>query len=197
MKPSILKRLRGDRQGVTIVEFAFIGPTLLLMLMGFFDLGHRSYVSAILAGELQKAGRDSTLETGSTSAAALDLRIKNQVSNIVKDGTYTFTRKAYSSFTRTGQAENFTDGNSNGVRNPGECFQDENGNGTYDTDIGQNGQGTSDDIVQYSVSVTYQRLFPMHGMLGWSQTETVSASTVLRNQPYGTQQTFPIVVICT
>ncbi len=197
MRRSILKRISADTRGMTIIEFAFIAPTLLVLMMGTFDLGFRAYATSVLQGEVQKAARDATLETGSTAGTALNAQVQTQVSRVVPNGTWTFTRKSYSSFTRAGAAENFTDNNGNGTREAGECFQDENGNGNWDADVGLNGQGTSDDIVTYTASVSYPRLFPMHGLLGWSANQTISATTTLRNQPYGTQTTYPVTAICT
>lgn len=197
MRASLLKRLAADTRGLTIVEFALIAPTLLVLMMGTFDLGYRAYAISVLQGEVQKAARDATLETGSTAGTALNTRVQSQVSRVISNGTWTFARRSYSSFTRAGQAENFTDSNSNGVRDAGECYQDENGNSNWDADVGLNGQGTSDDIVMYTASVTYPRLFPMYGLLGWSQNQTISASTTLRNQPYGTQVTYTVTARCT
>lgn len=192
-----LKRLASDTQGITIVEFAFIAPTLLVMMMATFDLGFRGYANSVLQGELQKAARDATLETGSAAGTALNARVQDQVSRIVSNGTWTFTRRSYASFTRAGAAENFTDNNSNGVRDAGECYQDENGNSNWDADVGIGGQGTSNDIVVYTASVSYPRVFPMYGLLGWSPTETLSATTTLRNQPYGTQTSYTVTARCT
>lgn len=192
-----LKRLAADTSGLTIIEFALIAPTLMVMLMGTFDLGFRSYATAVLQGEVQKAARDATLETGSAAGAALNARVQDQVSRIISNGTWSFARRSYASFTRAGAAENFTDSNSNGVRDVGECYQDENGNSNWDADLGLLGQGTSDDIVVYTASVSYPRLFPMYGLLGWTPNQTISATTTLRNQPYGTQTTYTPVARCT
>jgi hypothetical protein len=52
---------------------------------------------------------------------------------------------------------------------------------------GRTGLGGADDIVYYKVVVTYQRLFPLSKLLGFSPTQTSSANTVLRNQPYAAQ----------
>lgn len=197
MNRLLLKRFAADTRGLTIIEFAFIAPTLLVLMMGTFDLGFRAYATSVLQGEVQKAARDATLETGSTAGTALNARVQSQVSRVISNGTWTFTRKSYSSFTRAGQAENFTDSNGNGVRDAGECFQDENGNGNWDADVGLNGQGTSDDIVMYTASVSFPRLFPMYGLLGWSPNQTISATTTLRNQPYGTQVNYAVTAICT
>jgi Flp pilus assembly protein TadG len=45
---AILQGLRHDREGVSLVEFAFVGPVLILMLMGLFDIAHTQYTSAVL-----------------------------------------------------------------------------------------------------------------------------------------------------
>lgn len=192
-----LHTLTRDERGITIVEFAMIAPTLMLMLMATYDLGYRAYITAVLQGEMAKAGRDSGLQNGGTAATSINNRVADRVRPLVQNGNFAFTRTNYPSFTRAGQQEQFTDGNANGSRDPGECFQDENGNGTWDVDSGISGQGSANDIVQYRVTLTYQRLFPMYGLLGWPSTQTISATTVLRNQPYGPQAARPAAVVCT
>jgi Flp pilus assembly protein TadG len=192
-------RLRNDKRGSTAIEFAFIAPSFFLLLMGTFDLGYREFIYATLQGEVQKAARDGTLEGGAAAITALNVRIEDRVRPIVSNAyPFVFERKKYSSFTRAGQAENFTDGNANGTRETGECFQDENANGIWDAVGGvNNSQGGSDDIVQLKVTVTYPRLIPMYGMAGWSRDQTLSATQVLRNQPFGTQVITPPVAVCT
>lgn len=188
-----LSTLARDERGAGLIEFAIVAPTLLLMLMATFDLAYRAYISSVLSGELQKAGRDSTLEGGTAGATALDARVRNRVKVLVQNGTIEFTRKNFESFTRAGQQEPFVDQKDavtkqyNGLRDPGECFTDENNSGTWDAVGGRDGQGSADDIVQYEVTLTYPRIVPMYGMAGWSSVQTVKAMTVLRNQPYGEQ----------
>jgi Flp pilus assembly protein TadG len=203
----LLTRLRDDERGATAVEFAFIAPVLFLVLMGTFDLSYRTFIHATLQGEVQKAARDGTLEGGASALSSLDARIENRVKPMVSNATFAFDRKKYTSFSRAGQAENFTDGNGNGVRDAGECFQDENGNGAWDPLGGVNAsQGGSNDIVQYKVTVTYPRIIPMEGvfkMMGitttnWGANQTISSTTVLRNQPFGAQAAGPTTVaVCT
>ena len=196
MMRSTFKRLLRDEKGVSIIEFAYIAPTFLVLMMGAFDMGHRTYVSSILNGEVQKAGRAGTIEGGGDATEDLDDKVKDKTSRVVSNGTWTFERKFYPSFTRAGQAENFTDGNGDGLRNAGECFQDENGNGLFDKVSGRGGQGGADDIVVYTATVCFPRLFPMAGLLGWSPNQTETASTVLRNQPYGNQNVTTPVAVC-
>jgi Flp pilus assembly protein TadG len=194
---NFIQKIRADERGATVIEFAFVAPIFLLFLVATFDLAHREYATSILQGAVQKAARGSTLEGGAAATTSLDAQVRLAIEPLASGANYAFSRKTYNSFTRAGQAENFTDSNGNGVRNAGECFQDENGNGTWDADAGATGPGGSDDIVQYTATVTYPRLFPMAGMLGWPTDQVISATTVLRNQPYGIKNASTVTVICT
>jgi Flp pilus assembly protein TadG len=180
--------LARDERGVTVVEFAIVAPVMLLMLMGFFDLAHTEYARSVLQGAMQMAARNSTLESGLTSQSTIDSYVTGQVTSVVGAGaTFTPTRLSYSDFSSVGTPENYTDANHNGQYDPGECFEDVNGNGHWDADLGKAGQGGADDAVLYTMTVSYKRMFPMARMLGWPANQTISASTVLRNQPYGAQ----------
>ena len=193
---SKLKSLSKNIRGVTIIEFAFAAPALLLLLFGFFDFGYRAYALSVLQGEVQKAGRDGTLEGAGGATASIDARIKTTVQTVVKNGVFVFDRRAFVSFTRAGEAEIFTDTNRNGTREPGECYQDENSSGFWEDNAGVVGQGGARDIVVYEVTVTFERLFPLAGLLGLPNTQSISSSSVLRNQPYGDQTIRPIVSRC-
>lgn len=198
MSAPLFARLRGDERGITVVEFALVAPVLLLMLMGFFDLGHRAYSQAMLQGSLQKAARDSTLESGLTSTTAIDNEVKAQVKHLVGSAaTFTSKRLSYTNFSQVGDPEVFKDkAPLNNKYDAGECFEDLNGNGKWDSDLGKSGQGGARDAVLYRMTVNYPRLLPMATMLGWSANQTISATTVLRNQPYG-DQSIPVVTKCT
>jgi len=77
--------------------------------------------------------------------------------------------------------------NNDGLCNNGENFDDWNGNGTRDLEGARTNQGNARDAVIYTAHVTYPRLLPMGALLGWSNNVSITASTVLRNQPYGDQ----------
>ena len=186
-----------DDSGATLIEFAIVAPVMLLMLIGFFDLGHSMYVRAVLQGAVQKAGRDSGLESGTINAGSIDTKVQAQVRAVTGSrATFSSRRQSYSSFSQVADPEAYVDANSDGNYDVGECYEDENGNGSWDADMGRSGQGGASDIVLYSTTVSYPRLFPMAGLLGWSPDISVSASTILRNQPYGAQ-TIPSVTRCT
>ena len=191
-----LARIGCDESGITIVEFAIVAPVMLLMLFGFFDLAHTAYARSVLQGAMQMAARNSTLESGLTSQTAIDNYVKNQVKSVVGSAaTFSSTRLSYADFSSVGTPERYNDTNGNGVWNTGECFEDVNGNGQWDADLGKSGQGGAQDAVLYTMTVTYTRLFPLSTMIGWSANQSISASTVLRNQPYGAQQT-PVFTAC-
>lgn len=188
------RNLLRDKAGISMVEFGFVGPVLILMMMGLFDLAHRSYVGVVLQGAIERAGRHSTLQSGTINAAALNAGVENEVRELVGvDAVFTPSRLSYQNFSDIGLPEDFRDTNpANGRYDAGECFVDANGNGQWDAERGRTGQGGAHDVVVYQISVSYPRMFPMAGLLGWPENQTVSATTVLRNQPWA-MQTLPTV----
>lgn len=187
------RRLSRDARGVTVVEFALVFPVFVTLLMFVFDAGYYLYASSILGGEVNAQGRLATLETANDAGrTAMDARITEQMRRVVPHGVPTYHRSSYRSYTRaqetqrTGQVgESFTDSNDNGICDNGETFIDENGNKKHDTS--DHGGGGARDVVLYTATLTYDRLFPLAGLLGWDNEVTISASTVLRNQPFGKQ----------
>lgn len=190
---NFLRGLRRSTKGVTAVEFGFVAPVLILSIMGILDLGYRSYSVAVLQGAVQKAARDSGLETGANTNAIIDAKVTKVVKQLAHDANVTFKRSSYGSFTDVNTPEDYTDTNNDGSCNFNEPFEDVNGNGTWDQDRGQDGQGGARDAVLYEVKATYPRVFPMAGLLGLPANETITARTVLRNQPYQEQEKNPPV----
>ena len=193
-----LRMLLRDRRGVTAIEFAIVLPVMLLMIMGLSDLAYREYVQVVFEGALQKAGRDSAIEGGDDIASDLDTRVMASVRTVAKSATYTATRTTNATFSQF-KPERFTDTNGNGVRDAGECFDDVNGNGQWDQDPGASGQGRANDVTLYAMTITYPRLFPLMKSLGFPKMQTLSARTLLKNQPYASQvvTSQPTVTICT
>ncbi len=201
----LLAALR-DRRGVTVVEFAIVTPVMLTLIMGIGDMLYQAYAQSLLNGSLQKAARDSGIQGGDTQSATIDGKVIGVLSSIIKNpvqscattptsATWCSTRESYDTFTEVAP-EPFTDTNGNGVRDPGECYTDVNGNGTWDADPGLSGQGGAGSIALYKMRVTYPRLFPVFGLLGWSKVATISATTLLKNQPYATQSINANVTKC-
>ena len=178
-------RLRRDRQGVTAIEFTLIAPVFLMLVMGVFDLGQMGYGLAVLNGAVQKAARDSSLETANT--AALDNAVKGQINSIFPGGIFSSTRTSYNDFVDIGRPERWNDANSDGTCNNGESYVDENSNGQWDADIGSDGNGGASDVVVYRFTVKYKPVFAVPFMPSqWSQ-RTLTATAIRKNQPFASQ----------
>lgn len=196
MRRFLRARLARDDRGSTIVEFAVLAPTMFVLIMASMDLAHRAYATSILEGEMQKAARDSGMEGSADKLSAIEAKVTSQVKIIVKNATFSPLRRNYTSYL-VDKPERFTDTNNNGQRDAGECFDDVNANSQWDADPGNDGQGGANDVSAYSMTMTFPRLFPMAGMLGWPATQTIVARTYLKNQPYNTQTVPTVKSICT
>lgn len=199
--------LREDRRGATIIEFAIVAPVMCLLMMGLGDLLYQEYAQSMLNGAVQKAARDSGIEGASANTARIDGAVITTMTPLINSltnscattpaaATWCSTRESYDSFTEVAP-EPFTDSNHNGVRDPGECFTDVNGNGTWDADPGISGQGGASAVTLYKFSITYPHLFPVDQLFGWPSTQTIVATTLLKNQPYASQTVNANVTVCT
>ena len=189
-------RLAADARGATLPEFAIIAPTFLMLLFGIFDVGHAAYVQAVLQGAVQDAGRDAGLESGKLNLGDIDQYVEDQIKPLAGGALFDFKRTNYRSFTDVGRPEDFTDANDNDIYDEGECFIDANSNEQWDADVGAGGLGGANDVVLYTVKVTYDRIFPLWKFIGQSSETSVSASTTLRNQPFGPQAARPAKQVC-
>ena len=188
----LLNRLGRDQRGVSILEFALLAPTLLVMLFGLLDLAYNMYTAQMLQGAIQSAARKATIEGAAADAGGIDGVVTTAVHALAPSATLTFSRKSYSSFTEVGRPEDYTDVNGNGTCDSNEPFEDANGNGNWDLDPGQTGFGGARDAVLYRVDVTYPRLFPIYAFVpGQTDTYSMNVSTVLHNQPFSQQDTTP------
>jgi Flp pilus assembly pilin Flp len=203
MTPSaFLRRLGRDRRGVTIVEFGIIAMPLCMLIMGGFDLGHESYIRSVMQGALNDAARRASVQdpdftaTGSTTEERVTNTIKGQLKAITPGATITVTMSNYYDFSGIGNPEKLmTDVNGNGQYDAadGDCFSDLNENGKYDTDTGRDGLGGANDVVFYQAHILMPRLLPVAQLLGFPADYDMTVSTAVRNQPYGTQTTPPVL----
>ncbi|SHN53923.1 TadE-like protein [Erythrobacter sanguineus] len=185
---ALVARLAGDERAATLTEFAFVGPVLIVMVMGIFDMAHTQYTTSLVNGALQKAGRDLTLENAGSRQVSIDDAVRTQVMSVVPpEATVEFEKLSHFDFSDIGEAEEYTDDNGDGECNNGEVFVDANENGQWDANRGREGIGGARDAVLYTAIVSYPRLFPMFGLVGMPDSVTLRASTVLRNQPFDEQ----------
>lgn len=198
--------LARDERGATIIEFALIVPVMMMLIMGLSDMLFQSYAQAVLTGEVQKAGRDAGLEASTTDT--VDARVVARMRPLLKNLTpscatgavtqpvWCAKRLSYDNFTEVGP-EPFVDRDGDGVRDPGECYTDVNGNKQWDAEPGTTGQGGASAVTLYTMQITFPRMFPVARILGWSAAQTIRATTLLKNQPFATQTTTASTTICT
>lgn len=180
-----IHRLSAEDRGVTIIEFALLAPVFLVMLVGTLDLGQMIYGNAVLNGAVEAAARSSSLETGNIAAA--DQMVEEQVSYILPGVEVKSARTSYYDFADIGRAEQWNDANGDGTCNNGEAYVDENGNNSWDEDIGVSGNGGANDVVIYSVKATYDPMFKVPFMPeAWTK-RTLTSSAVRKNQPFADQ----------
>ena len=187
-----------DRRGATIIEFAIIFPVMMMLIMGLGELLYQEYIQAVLNGAVQKAGRDSGIQGGADQAGTIDASVVNMVGTMMPAptqncsgqasmaATWCSTRKNYDTFTEVAP-EPFNDTNGDKRCDNGESYTDENANNQWDADPGATGQGGANDVTLYTMVLTYPRFFPVAGLLGFSNTATLTSSTLLKNQPYAAQ----------
>ncbi len=189
-------RLAGDRRGSAVVEFALVLPVLLLTLMGTLDLAYNVYTAQMLQGAVQNAARLSTIQGADQNQVAIDDSVTKAVQAVAPRATLTFKRTAYASFSSVARPEDFTDVNNDGTCSGGEPYEDMNANSRWDSDSGTSGFGGSRDTVLYTVTITYPRISPfIDSVMKWSgKTNTLTAVTALRNQPYAAQTVRPVKI---
>ena len=183
-----LRRLRGDETGTTVMEFGLIATVFVGLLLGLFDLGQIAYTQAILNGAVQDAARSSSLEINDTTAE--DTRIEQMVRVAAPGATVATERLSYASFADVGRPERWNDADADGTCADGESYTDENGNGDWDEDIGADGNGGAEDVVVYTVTVTYDPLFPNPFYPGGTDERRLVASSIKKNQPFADQEEY-------
>jgi Flp pilus assembly pilin Flp len=194
----MMRALCRDRRGVSVVEFALVAPIILGIVMGGIELGHTMYVKSIFEGEMQKTGRDQTLEDAQSTdrRAAIEAKMRKSVLGFTHNGTIDFTQTAFYDYRRINNpAEDFVDADHDGICDAGEVYMDINNNARWDADtsLANNGGGAK-DVVLYTAVLTYRRL-PLGGFVGLGDVR-MTAKTILRNQPFD-QQAAPTERSCT
>ena len=191
------RALLRDRTGAALVEFAIVAPVLLMLIFGSLEFGLNVYMRSVLEGAMQQAGRNSSLQSAQAGQTAIDDAVAAQVRNILPRADVKFKRLNYQTLTGVSRPEDFTDTNGNNIRDPGECFTDINNNSMWDADAGRTGQGGANDVVKYTATVTYPSWIPVAAAMGISPTTSISATTILKNQPFATQNGWTGTRICT
>lgn len=194
---SLLRKLRDDTEGATIVEFALVALPMCILLMGGLDLAYQAYVRSLMQGALNDAARQAAVQSPDFTAEGDSVKeqIENYMRNVVgaaaMDAEIDVDQKSYFDFSDIENPEKLmTDNNGNGQfdADDEDCWEDLNGNGEYDTDGGDEGRGDANDVVFYTASITMPRLLPWHGFTKTlPENIEMELKTAVRNQPYRNQ----------
>ena len=184
-----------DQSGAALVEFGILLVPLLMVVVGFCELGYQGYVRSTLQGSLNDVARIATVENPKLGSNATPLedriktRLRDRMGLLSKTATYDFKINNFRNFGSIGTAEALmTDVNLNGKYDPGDCWEDSNPNKSFDLDAGRAGVGGADDVVVYDVTMSVPHLLPVMGLFGASDEFAVKATTMVRTQPYAEQR---------
>lgn len=183
--------LRTDNRGISAVEFALICPVLILFLLGFLDFGYWMYVRSMASGSLESVARSAGVGGANVDTSTFQTAVENQIKQIAPGASFVWQPQSYYQFSGIGKPEKLiTDQNGNGSYDPGDCWEDLNPNGVYDSTPGKSGVGGADDIVFYQLTVTFPALVPLGGFIpGLGSSHTSVLNTIIRRQPYAAQVT--------
>lgn len=188
---AFIRKLRQNSSGATLMEFGLVAGPLMMILLGIMDIGYRGYLDTLAKSKLHEIARQAT--TGGLTEAQIKQAVEDGLDPVLlSDANVDVEVVSYFDFTSVGKPEKITiDNNDDGALDSGDCYLDANGNDTFDVDFGTTGTGGPDDIVNYTVTITSPRLFPLAKLIGGENNITVTNSTALRNQPFGAQNTIP------
>lgn len=191
------RSLRRDQEGATLLEFAFVAPVFMMLLIGAMDVGYAMYIRAVAAGTLEQAARSGSLEGATESQLRGEIRLsmfKILPESARNNSNVLITTKNYSDYSRIDAAEKIvTDLDSDGVLDVGDCWLDEDLNNQYGVNEGANGIGGADDGVYYTVAITMDSFFPLYQFLNRAKSRTITVKTLVINQPFAAQSTRPTV----
>lgn len=177
-----------DARGVTAIEFAVVAPVLLLLIMGILEFSAIMLVSNIMESATaitSRLGKTGFITAGQTREQTIVASITDRTRGLIDPTKLTMSSKAYGEFNQIGDPEPWNDSNNNGVAETGE-YQDINGNGQRDTDMGAAGYGGAGAVVVYTASYPWPVMTPLlRPLIGNAQGNyIITSSSVVKNEPY-------------
>lgn len=185
----LMQRLGACRRGTTALEFAFAAPIVVLTVAGIVELALLMFVSTLSEGALREASRFSItgfVPAGTTREERILEILGDHTIGLVDLDAATIAYKVYPSFADIGKPEPFTDDSpANGSYDAGESFQDINGNGQWDADMGAAGLGGPGDVVLYSIEFDWALMTPLISpLMGTDGKIRLKSSVAVRNEPF-------------
>ena len=180
-----------DTNGIASIEFAIVAPVMFMLIGGLLELGYVTFARSTLESAILDASRASRVtdcpnQNASLIADKLDDRLAI-IPSADGNGPRLTVESYGDEFGNVGTPEPFTDDNGNDFYDVGETYDDVNGNGQWDADMGQAGNyGSFGDVVRFSAEFDVPSLFGFvaQAINDGQSFYTVSATTVVRNEPY-------------
>ncbi|MFO0390016.1 MAG: TadE/TadG family type IV pilus assembly protein [Alphaproteobacteria bacterium] len=178
--------LRRNTDGVVAIEFAFIAPVVLLMIMGIIEFSLVMFTMAVMesaTSHTSRLGKTGYTEAGSTREEQIIANIQALTTGLLDPNQIQITAKVYDAFDNVGDPEPFVDANSNMLYDEGETYSDINGNSEWDADMGSAGFGDANDVVVYTVSYPWRINTPIiSNIIG--NIFTITTRAAVKNEPY-------------
>ncbi|MDJ0944307.1 MAG: pilus assembly protein [Kiloniellales bacterium] len=180
-----------------MVEMAIAFPVFILMLVGVVELSMLMFVQIAVEGGLREASRFGI--TGQTPGG--EVTREQKIAEIVVDHAQSLVEiepsdielLVYNDFSSVGQPEPYIDADPKDGADFKEGkdefvpeMHDKNGNGTWDEDQGDSGQGAgaSGAIVLYRVNFDWPWMTPFFAAAASSEKVTLEAAITVRNEPW-------------
>ncbi len=158
-----------ENDGAAMVEFGFVAPIFITLLIGIFEVGSMLIIQNSLDAAAREAARFGVTGIGfkgMTRDKAIEKKVHEVLATysggIVDPKDVTISVKAYEELENIGTPEPYDDANLNGIWDAGELYTDTNGNGTWDEDQGvTNSFGIGGSAVMYVISYEWETILSL------------------------------------
>tara|TARA_A100000171_G_C2125135_1_gene143046 strand:- start:1320 stop:1898 length:579 start_codon:yes stop_codon:yes gene_type:complete len=184
-----LKSLKSEK-GASAIEFAFLAPIFLMMIVAMMELGIMMVIQNSLDAAAREASRLGITGSGTLNAAEREEAIRDRVIEVVqnlsggiaKPENIVISISAYDELENLAQPEPFEDGNDNDLYDVGEVYTDVNGNGSYDEDQGLSDSfGLSGQAVDYRITYNWDSIV---SLMGIAETVTLEGRVAVMNEEF-------------
>lgn len=189
LRNKLIKRFFVSSRGANLIEFAFVAPIFLLILIGLFDVGGMLVIQNALDAGAREAARFG-LTGGTSDGLAREDAIRERVLRAIKTHSggiipidkVLINVSSYDSIENVDSPEPYEDINKNGAYDVGEVYEDTNGNNQWDPDRGASGSfGAGGEAVKYEVSYDWK---PFLSLFGFKDNMRLVGQATVRNEDF-------------
>ncbi len=184
MQPAvILSRFKRCKRGATAIEFAFVFPIFLFIILGLFELGLIAYTSVALESIVTRVGREASIGsipgTGPRSERVRALIMERARPLIGSENIQIDDRVLSEDYSSQQQQQDW-------CNNPPDCtiFVDNNGNDVYDPPGTGGSFGGASQVVEITVRLPWRANFGfVRDVFGENGITPIFAVTIVKNEP--------------